>query len=255
MATLYIVGTGPGSIDHLTQAALRAIAESTVVIGYDSYIELIRPLLDGKEIVSTGMMQEIDRCRNAIQRARTGDTVALVSGGDAGIYGMAGLALELLEIEAGDGKDEAQPEVRVIPGISAIQAAASLLGAPLMHDFAVISLSDLLTPWELIKTRLEAAARADFVIALFNPRSKNRITQIKEAQSIILASRSAEDPGRYRPQRLPDRMNPLRSPPWASCSNTRSTCPPLSSSAIKQLCGSSGPHGHPARLCRKDGGC
>ena len=193
MATLYIIGTGPGALSHLTDAGRQAIAESSVAIGYGVYIDLIRPLLGGKEIVSTAMMQEVDRCREAIARAREGATVALVSGGDAGIYGMAGLVLELLERDAADG-DQKQPDVRVIPGISAIQAAAAVLGAPLMHDFAVISLSDLLTPWELIKGRLEAAARADFVICLYNPRSKKRVTQIEEAQRIILSTRPGATP-------------------------------------------------------------
>ncbi len=197
MAKLYIVGTGPGNIAHLTAAAREAIADSSTIVGYTSYIDLIKPLLTDKNIVSTGMMQEIDRCRTAIQLAFNGETVALVSGGDAGIYGMAGLVYELLELEHGhSATDETRqtPEVRVIPGISAIQAAASTLGAPLMHDFAVISLSDLLTPWELIKTRLEAAARADFVIVIFNPRSKSRVTQIEEAQRIISAVRPKQTP-------------------------------------------------------------
>jgi adenosylcobyric acid synthase len=192
MPPLYIIGTGPGDIVHLTDAARQALAESATIIGYESYLEQVRPLTAGKTIVSTGMMQEMERCREAIARARTGETVALVSGGDAGIYGMAGLVLEILQNETGNGLP--QPDVRVIPGISAIQAAASVLGAPLMHDFAVISLSDLLTPWDLIKTRLKAAARADFVIVLFNPRSTKRVTQIEEARRIILASRPAETP-------------------------------------------------------------
>jgi adenosylcobyric acid synthase len=142
------------------------------------------------------MMQEVDRCRAAIRLAGQGETVALVSGGDAGIYGMAGLVFELIEIDGQQtGKNQTDPpEVSVIPGISAIQAAASVLGAPLMHDFAVISLSDLLTPWDLIKVRLEAAARADFVIVIFNPRSKSRVTQIEEARRIILGARPAETP-------------------------------------------------------------
>ena len=194
MASLYIVGTGPGSLAHLTEAATQAIAVSDVIIGYDNYIELVRPLLEGKQVVSTGMMQEVERCREAIRRSRAGEAVALVSGGDAGIYGMAGLVLELIEMDAADDPEAAQPDVQVIPGISAVQAAASLLGAPLMHDFAVISLSDLLTPWDLIKSRVEAAARADFVIALYNPRSKSRRTQIEEAQGIIRAHRPADTP-------------------------------------------------------------
>ena len=194
MAPLYIIGTGPGALTHLTTAAQQALAESTVIIGFSSYIELIRPLLTGKEIVSTGMMQEVERCREAIRRAQAGESVALVSGGDAGIYGMAGLVLELLENDLAADNSIPPPDVLVIPGISAIQAAASVLGAPLMHDFAVISLSDLLTPWELIKTRLEAAARADFVVVIFNPRSKTRITQIQEAQRILLTARPPQTP-------------------------------------------------------------
>jgi adenosylcobyric acid synthase len=196
MAKLYIVGTGPGDINHLTEAARQAIAASTTIIGYNNYIDLIRPLVDGKQIIATAMMQEVDRCRAAIRLAQDGETVALVSGGDAGIYGMAGLVLELIEIDGRQDAGSVAPslDVCVIPGISAIQAAASVLGAPLMHDFAVISLSDLLTPWDLIKSRLEAAARADFVIVIFNPRSKSRVTQIEEARRIILNSRPAETP-------------------------------------------------------------
>ena len=185
MAPLYIVGTGPGAACHLTDAAKQAIAASDIIIGYDNYVELVRPLLAGKQVMSTGMMQELQRCREAISLARAGESVALVSGGDSGIYGMAGLVLELVEMDSRQNPDLPRLDVQIIPGISAVQAAAALLGAPLMHDFAVISLSDLLTPWDLIKTRLEAAARADFVIAIYNPRSKNRRTQIQEAQSII----------------------------------------------------------------------
>ena len=194
MALLSIVGTGPGATAHLTEAARLAIADADVIIGYDSYIDLVRPLLEGKQVLSTGMMQEVQRCREAIRLARSGESVALVSGGDSGIYGMAGLVLELLETDRREKLDEPHIDVRIIPGISAVQAAAALLGAPLMHDFAVISLSDLLTPWERIKTRLEAAARADFVVAIYNPRSKSRRTQIEEAQTIFLACRPADTP-------------------------------------------------------------
>ena len=190
METLYVIGTGPGSPAHLTDAARQAIEASTVIVGYNHYLDLIRPLIQGKETISTGMMREIERCREAISRARGGDSVCLVSGGDAGIYGMAGLVYELLENE----QTGPQPDVRVIPGISAVQAAASVLGAPLMHDFSVISLSDLLTPWELITERLKAAAGADFVIALYNPRSKSRITQLEEARRILLSYRPPETP-------------------------------------------------------------
>jgi adenosylcobyric acid synthase len=194
MAPLYIVGTGPGDPCHITDAARQAIAVSDIIIGYDNYIELVRPLLEGKQVMSTGMMQEVQRCREAIRLARDGESVALVSGGDSGIYGMAGLVLELVETDSIQNPDTVPIDVQIIPGISAVQAAAALLGAPLMHDFAVISLSDLLTPWNLIKTRLEAAARADFVVAIYNPRSKSRRTQIQEAQTILLAHRPADTP-------------------------------------------------------------
>lgn len=194
MAPLYIVGTGPGAASHLTAAAHEAIAASAIIIGYDNYVELVRPLLAGKRIVSTGMMREVERCREAIRLARSGESVALVSGGDAGIYGMAGLVLELVEDDVRENPDTPRLDVRIVPGISAVQAAAAQLGAPLMHDFAVISLSDLLTPWDLIKTRLEAAARADFVIAIYNPRSKSRRTQIEEARRILLGHRPPETP-------------------------------------------------------------
>jgi len=194
MAPLYIVGTGPGATTHLTDAARQAIVSSDVIVGYDNYVELVRPLLAGKQVISTGMMKEVERCREAIRLARAGRSVSLVSGGDSGIYGMAGLVLELVEMDAKETPDLPRLDVQIIPGISAVQAAAALIGAPLMHDFAVISLSDLLTPWDLIKVRLDAAARADFVISIYNPRSKSRRTQIQEAQKIILAHRPPETP-------------------------------------------------------------
>lgn len=194
MASLYIVGTGPGAVEHMTDAAKQAIARADTIIGYDNYIEQVRPLLNGKHVISSGMMQEVQRCREAISRSNNGETVALISGGDSGIYGMAGLVLELIEMAIKESPDILQPDVQVIPGISAVQAAAALLGAPLMHDFAVISLSDLLTPWNLIKKRLEAAAQADFVIAIFNPRSKNRVKQLVEAKDIIISHRSGDTP-------------------------------------------------------------
>lgn len=188
MAKLYVVGIGPGDLQHLTPAASAAIASSAVIVGYQPYLELIAPLLAGKELVSSGMMREVERCRRALERAAAGQVTTLVSSGDAGIYGMAGLALEL----AADLPTP--PEIEVVPGISAVQAAAAVLGAPLMHDFAVISLSDLLTPWELIVRRLEAAASADFVVALYNPKSRGRVTQIETAQRILLASRPGTTP-------------------------------------------------------------
>jgi len=188
MSKLYVVGIGPGGLNHMTFEANEAIEFSQVVVGYQTYLEFIKPLLAGKEVVSSGMMREVERCREALAIAASGKTVALVSSGDAGVYGMAGLVLELAGEEdvVADGV-----EIIVVPGVSAVQAAASVLGAPLMHDFAVISLSDLLTPWNTITRRLRAAAAADFVVALYNPKSKGRTTQIEEARSILLTSRPA----------------------------------------------------------------
>ncbi|PLX83732.1 MAG: cobyric acid synthase CobQ [Desulfuromonas sp.] len=183
---LYVVGIGPGGPEHITPAASKAIEASDAVVGYRTYVDLIAPLLEGKEVHASGMKQEVARCRQAIELAAGGRTVALVSSGDAGIYGMAGLVLELL--------GNALVEVEIVPGVSAVQAAAARLGAPLMHDFAVVSLSDLLTPWALIRRRLIAAASADFVVALYNPRSRGRVTQLEEARQILLRSRSPETP-------------------------------------------------------------
>ncbi len=189
MPKLYVVGIGPGGYPHITPAAREAIAAAQIVVGYRTYLDFIPDLLKGKELVSTGMTREVERCRQALELAAAGSTVALVSSGDAGVYGMAGLVLELMN----DG-DWAQVDVEVVPGISAVQAAAARLGAPLMHDFAVVSLSDLLTPWETIRRRLQAAASADFVVALYNPRSKGRTTQLGEAQQILLRHRSPQTP-------------------------------------------------------------
>jgi len=195
MSKLFVVGIGPGGLNHMTFAARRAIEQADVVVGYKTYLEFIEPLLAGKEVVSSGMMREVERCSEALTIAASGKQVALVSSGDAGIYGMAGLALELA-----DGKLDAAPspfrdvEIVVVPGVSAVQAAASVLGAPLMHDFAVISLSDLMTPLDTIRKRLQAAADADFVVALYNPRSKGRVTQIEEAAAILIKARGPQVP-------------------------------------------------------------
>lgn len=186
MTKLFIVGIGPGDLRHMTFEARDAIGSSDVVVGYETYLKLIESLLVDKNVVSSGMTKEVERCREAIRLAGEGRTVALVSSGDAGVYGMAGLVLEL---ESPEGV-----EVIIVPGVSAVQAAAAVLGAPLMHDFAVISLSDLLTPLELIERRLEAAASADFVVALYNPRSKGRTRHIERAREILLRSRAPETP-------------------------------------------------------------
>jgi adenosylcobyric acid synthase len=196
MSKLYVVGIGPGDLKHMTFEAREALDAAEVVVGYKTYLDFIQPLLAGKEVISSGMMKEVERCSEALSIAASGKTVALVSSGDAGVYGMAGLVLELANDQAGTMHELPLHDVEIIivPGVSAVQSAAAVLGAPLMHDFAVISLSDLLTPWALIKRRLAAAAAADFVVALYNPRSKGRTTQIETAREIMLALRSPLTP-------------------------------------------------------------
>jgi precorrin-3B C17-methyltransferase len=157
-------------------------------VGYSRYLEAIADLLAGKEQISSGMTHETERCRTALQHAAEGQTVALISSGDAGIYGMAGLAIELAEAEG------FQVPIEVVPGVTAASAAAAALGGPLMLDFAVISLSDLLVPWAVIRQRLEAVARADLVVSLYNPRSRNRVRQLDEAAEIFLACRPGSTP-------------------------------------------------------------
>jgi len=187
--SIYIVGTGPGSLEHLTPRASAAIRRSDVIVGYGTYLSLIRDLIAGKEIVSTGMTREIDRCTKAIDLACQGKTVSVISGGDPGIYAMAGLVFDLLR-----EKKAGSVPVEVVPGISALNACAARLGAPLMHDFAVVSLSDRLTPWETIERRLDEAGRADFVIVLYNPRSGSRRRHIEKAREILLRHRPAGTP-------------------------------------------------------------
>ncbi len=164
------------------------LASAEWVVGYARYLELVSPLTRGKETFSTGMTGEVERCRKAIELASSGRSVAVVSSGDAGIYGMAGLLLELM----GDG--EVPFGVEVVPGVPAFAAAAAVLGAPLMHDFASVSLSDLLTPWETIERRVEAAASGDFVIVLYNPKSKKRTAQLPGAVDIIRRYREPSTP-------------------------------------------------------------
>ena len=188
---LKAVSLGPGDESLLTPAARQAIAGADVVAGYKGYIELVpQSLLDGKEILSTGMMGEVERAKGAVQAARSGKRTVMVCSGDAGIYAMAGLLLEILEA---DGLLDEIP-FEVIPGVAAFNGAAALLGAPLMHDFASVSLSDLLTPWELIERRLEAAASADFVIAIYNPRSKKRSDHLARALGVIARYRAPGTP-------------------------------------------------------------
>jgi len=183
-----VVGTGIGSVENMTPQAVSALSSADVIIGYSTYLELIPELLIGKEVITSAMMQEVDRCKNSFDLAETGKRVVLVSGGDPGIYAMAGLILEIA------AKRDSKVKIDVIPGIAAVNGCAARLGAPLMHDFAAISLSDLLTPWDVITKRLDAAAGADFVIALYNPKSKKRTEHIVEARKIILCHRDKETP-------------------------------------------------------------
>jgi len=189
---LLFVGIGPGQLNQITPAAKTAIVSADVIIGYSLYIDLIAPLRRPGQIVEAfPITRERERGERAIELANWGLTVAVISSGDCGIYGMAGLVMEQLRSSGWDGKI---PIVEVLPGITAMQAAAAKVGAPLMHDFCAISLSDLLTPWEVIEKRLHAAAQADFVTALYNPKSANRTQQIVTAQEIFLQYRKADTP-------------------------------------------------------------
>ncbi len=170
-----------------------------MVVGYQTYIDLVRPWLTTQEVVATGMKAEVKRCQLALDRARAGQKVAIVSSGDAGIYGMAGLVLEMcaaqgLKVGPSTGSAEVDLWLEVIPGVPALAAGAALLGAPLMHDFVAISLSDLLTPWEMIVKRLELAAQGDFVIVLYNPKSKKRDWQLGAVRDLLLRHRDPETP-------------------------------------------------------------
>jgi precorrin-3B C17-methyltransferase len=196
---LYVVGIGPGGENYLSQRARQVINQVEAVAGYTTYLDLIRPLISGKKIIVSGMKKEVERVREAIQTALSGTSCALVSSGDPGIYALAGLVFELcrennISLKDGNKEDGRNLYVEVVPGIPALCAGAALLGAPLVHDFAAISLSDLLTPWEIIEKRLSAAADADFVIVLYNPRSKKRNWQLDKTKEILLGYRSPETP-------------------------------------------------------------
>ena len=184
MGKLYVIGIGPGGLEHMTLRAKEAIEESNIVVGYNKYIDMIKPLVENKELFSTGMRGEEARCRKALELSKEDNTVALISTGDSGIYGMAGLILQMQ-------KDE---NVEIITGVTASSAAGSVVGAPLMHDNCNISLSDLMTPYELIKKRVRNAADADMIISLYNPRSKGRPHYLREAIEIIKEYRDLNTP-------------------------------------------------------------
>lgn len=185
---LYVVGIGPGEYDMMTGRAVRALQRADVIVGYQVYTELVKEHFPGKEILTTPMRQEVERCRMAIDEAAKGSCVAMISSGDAGIYGMAGLMYEVLE----DMGLSERIELQIIAGVTAANAGAAWLGAPLMHDFAVISLSDLMTPWDVIAARLRACAGADMGIVLYNPSSHKRKDYLQKACDIMLETLPAE---------------------------------------------------------------
>ena len=189
---LYIVGVGPGHHDHMTFRAKQVIDESDTIVGYETYVNLVQDLIEGKTIHRYAMTQEVERARQCIDLAKSGKIVSLVSSGDPGIYGMAGLIYETLAESDWDPKNGLQ--VEIIPGISALNSCASIIGSPLMTDFAVVSMSDLLVPWEIIIKRVEAAAQGDFVIVIYNPASKKRIHQLEDARKILLKYRKSTTP-------------------------------------------------------------
>lgn len=183
---IYVVGIGPGSIDEMTHRAYRVLKEVDVIAGYKTYIDLVKDEFSEKEFYSSGMKKEVERCEQVLEIAKSGKSIALISSGDAGIYGMAGI---MIEIASKEGYD-----VEIVPGVTSTVAGAALVGAPLMHDQAIISLSDLLTDWDVIVKRLDRASEADFIISLYNPKSKGRVTQIVEAQKIMLKHKSKDTP-------------------------------------------------------------
>ncbi|MCF6247168.1 MAG: precorrin-3B C(17)-methyltransferase [Desulfobacula sp.] len=200
---LYVIGTGPGSIDHMSCRAVEILKQVECVAGYTTYIKLVEELIKNKELISTGMMKEVERVKKAIEQAMAGKSCALISGGDSGIYAMAGLVFDICMhkkiniIRGATGStpfDNNSLLLEIIPGIPALAAGAAIVGAPLTHDFAAVSLSDLLTPWEKIQKRLTHAAIADFVIVLYNPKSKKRNWQLKRARELILEHREGSTP-------------------------------------------------------------
>ena len=198
---LYVVGIGPGHHDHMTYRAKQVIEESQVIVGYDTYVSLVEDLISGKEVYRYPMTQEVDRANQAIQFAEKGRIVSLVSSGDPGIYGMIGLIYEILADKK--WKRGTGIYVECVPGVSSLNSCSALVGSPLMTDFAVVSMSDLLVPWEMIVKRVEAAALGDYVTVIYNPASKKRVHQLQDTRDIFLKYRNPETPvaivkGAYR---------------------------------------------------------
>ena len=191
---LYIVGVGPGHHDHMTFRAKEVIAESDTIVGYETYVNLVQDLIEGKTVYRYAMTQEVERAHQCIDLAKSGKIVSLVSSGDPGIYGMAGLIYETLAETGWNPGDEGAVHVEIVPGVSALNSCASIVGSPLMTDFAVVSMSDLLVPWEIIEKRVESAAKGDFVIVIYNPASKKRIHQLQDTRKILLKYRKPTTP-------------------------------------------------------------
>lgn len=185
MNKVYVVGIGPGEYEQMTILAANALKESDVIIGYTVYVDLVKEHFPDKEFMTTGMKKEVDRCVLAFEEAKKGKTVSMICSGDAGVYGMAGLMYEV-------GVRYPEVELSIIPGVTAATGGAAVLGAPLIHDFCLISLSDLLTPWEKIEKRLLSAAQADFVICLYNPSSKKRHDYLQKACDLVLKYQSPD---------------------------------------------------------------
>ena len=198
---LFIVGVGPGHHDHMTFRAKKAIEESNTIVGYETYVNLVQDLIHGKDVYRYAMTQEVERAHQCIDLAKQGKIVSLVSSGDPGIYGMAGLIFEILAESGWDPKKDLP--VEIIPGVSALNSCSSIIGSPLMTDFAVLSMSDLLVPWDIIVKRVKAAAQGDFVLVIYNPSSKKRIHQLQDTRKILLKYRKPSTPvaivkGAYR---------------------------------------------------------
>ena len=188
MGKLFVVGIGPGNYDNITIGADWAMSESDVIVGYSVYVDLVKEVYPDKEFFTSPMTKEVLRCEKAIEFAKEGKIVSLICSGDSGIYGMAALVYELVE------KAGASIEIEVVPGITSASSGGALIGAPLTHDFSVISLSDRLTPWEKIEARLDAAAKADFAIAIYNPASKGRPDHLKRACEILMRTLPGDRP-------------------------------------------------------------
>jgi len=183
-----VVGIGPGNLENMSIRAVEVIKGSDCVIGYKTYINLIKELVKDKEVIMSGMRSEVDRASLAVEKAEAGKVVSVISSGDPGVFGMAGLVLEVAK------NFKHRVPVEVVPGIPSENAAAALLGAPLMHDHVTISLSDLLTPWDVIEKRVRLAAEGDFVVVLYNPKSSERKWQIEKTIEILLSGKSSDTP-------------------------------------------------------------